>query len=240
MSIIFRDRTNRKREKERLFINFSLPRSARKKNYSTDVSALIVNRTCKNALSTGFASRIGTRVASAFDELVRRNPMPAFLVGIGFMIGRAMRASAMATEVQNTNEQSTPAFVAGIIDDVHRIMKQQLELTRQEIAEDFRKAKEATWLYTAGVGIAFFSGIALCFALVHLVHWWASPPGADPAWLPLWGCHAAIGLVLGVIAGTLLWAGEQKRQSINPLHSTASEALKENVEWATHPARPRH
>ena len=144
----------------------------------------------------------------------------------------------MATEVQNAPEQSTTILVSGIIDDVQRLVKQQLELMRQEIVEDVRKAKEAVLLDTAGGIIGFLSGIVLCFAFAHLIHWSTSSSGADPAWLPLWACYAVIGLVLGVPAGALLWAGERKRQSIHPLHSTASEALKENVEWATHPTRP--
>jgi hypothetical protein len=57
----------RKREKERLFISFFLTVVSTQKNRSTDVLASIVNRLCKNALTVGFASRIGTRVASIFD-----------------------------------------------------------------------------------------------------------------------------------------------------------------------------
>jgi hypothetical protein len=93
-------------------------------------------------------------------------------------------------------------------------------------------------LDTAGGIMGILCGIFCCFAFAHLIHWSTSASGTDPAWLPLWACYAIVGLVLGVAAGALLWTGERKRQSIHPLQSTAGEALKENVEWATHPTRP--
>jgi len=69
--------------------------------------------------------------------------------------------------------------------------------------------------------------------LVHLIHWISAPAGLDPAKIPLWACHAILGVPLAVIGGVLAWLGRQKVKSINPLHNPATEALKENVRWAT-------
>jgi Putative Actinobacterial Holin-X, holin superfamily III len=158
-----------------------------------------------------------------FSNLADRNPL---------------RIPTMSTPFPNATEPTTTTLVGGIIEDVQDLVKQQLQLTRQEIVADFRKAKEATCFYAAGLGIAFLGGIVLCFALSHVLHWAASPPATDPAWLPLWACHAIVGSVLAILGGALLWGGERKRQSINPMESAAGEALKQNVEFATHPITP--
>ena len=141
----------------------------------------------------------------------------------------------MATDFPDTQDQSATALVGGIIEDVQHLVKQQLQLTRQEIIEDFRKAKEATRLYTLGAGTFFLGAVSLCFALAYLIHSLTSPVNADPASCPLWACHAIVGAVFAVLGGVLVWAGEMTSQTINPLYSPATEALKENVQWATRP-----
>jgi hypothetical protein len=131
-------------------------------------------------------------------------------------------------------EQSTTTLVSGIVDDFQKLVKQQLQLTKQEILQDFHKAKEGVWLYTFGIGMLVIAAIPLVFALVHLLHWATSPSGTDPASVPLWGWFAIVGAVLAIAGGVLAWLGETKFQSMNPLdHNPATEAMKENVDWAT-------
>jgi len=141
----------------------------------------------------------------------------------------------MATAFQHpSTEQSTTSLVSGIVSDFQDLVKQQLQLTRQEIIEDIRKAKEGAWLYSIGVGTLVLSAIPIVFALVYLLHWATSPAGNDPASIPLWGCYAIVGIVLAAIGGVMTWQGMIKFEAMNPLtHNPATEALKENVEWAT-------
>ena len=140
----------------------------------------------------------------------------------------------MSIELQSPQENTATGLVNGIIEDVQHLMKQQMELTRREIVADVRKAKEATVFYGLGGGLFFLGGVALCFALAHLIHWATSPPGSDPARFPLWACHAVVGSLLALTGGVFVWAGELKWKSIDPLQSTASEELKQNVDWGLH------
>jgi len=141
----------------------------------------------------------------------------------------------MATEVQNRSEQSLSSLVGGIASDVQDLIKQQFQLTRREIEEDLRKGKEAALFLALGAAVAFLGAIALCLMVVHLMHWLSSPVGTDPAVLPLWACHAIVGVALFAIGGIIAYAGQQKLKSVNPLHNPATEALKENVQWLTTP-----
>src|ERR1019366_7491412 len=104
-----------------------------------------------------------------------------------------------------------------------------MALFRSEIAEDIGKVKDATALYAVGGGVAFLGAISLCFGIAHLLHWATSPLGTDPASFPLWACHAVVGVALALIGGGLVWSGEMKWKSINPLRNPATDQLKKNV-----------
>jgi len=141
----------------------------------------------------------------------------------------------MATEVQNHSERSVSSLVSGIVTDMQDLIKQQFQLTRREIEEDLRKSKEAASLIALGAGICFLGAMALCFMLAYLLHWLTSPPGLDPASLPLWASFGIVGFVFVVIGGSLAYSGRQKFKSVNPMQNPATEALKENVQWLTTP-----
>lgn len=139
----------------------------------------------------------------------------------------------MATDLQNPVEPSTTSLVTGIIDDMQDLVKQQVALTKKELTGEFHKAFEAVVLYALGGAILFIGVLILCLSVVHLTHWAGSPLSLDPARIPLWGCYAIVGAPLTIIGGALTWMGRAKLQSIHPLDNPATEALKENVQWAT-------
>src|ERR1043165_9339595 len=142
----------------------------------------------------------------------------------------------MPTDTEHLNEQSTTSLMAGIVADVELLVKQQLELTRQEIMNDYHKAQNAA-MGVVLMLIGFTLGAILCcFALVHFLHWVTTPiTPADAAWLPLWACHGIVGMALAVIGGGLAWVTISQQKPIDPLHNPAVEGLKENVDWLTHP-----
>lgn len=139
----------------------------------------------------------------------------------------------MATELQTPTDQSTVSLVGGIIDDLQDLVKQQIQLTRKEITEEVHKAAQAAQFYALGGAVLFLGLVIGGLTLVHLLHWVSAPAGSDPARIPLWACHALVGGPLILIGSVLTWLGRQKLESINPLHNPATEALKENVKWAT-------
>ncbi len=141
----------------------------------------------------------------------------------------------MDTQYHNATEPGATALMGGIIEDVQHLVKQQIALTKQEIVADVSRAKEATRLYVLGVGVSFLGAASLCSAVVHLLHWTTSPAGTDPATFPLWACYAAVGACLGFFGLCLLWSGELKWNTINPLHNAATDELKKNVEWGLQP-----
>jgi len=143
----------------------------------------------------------------------------------------------MATEVHNHSDQSLTSLVSGIVSDMQDLVKQQLLLMRKEVEADVRKTTAAASLFGLGLGVLFLSGIELCLMLAHLLHWLTAPAGVviDTASVPLWGCHAIVGLILVILGVGMVGAGKKKIASVHPLDNPATEALKENVQWLTTP-----
>lgn len=134
----------------------------------------------------------------------------------------------MADQVQTTNS-GTPAsvtpLVAGIIDDMQELIKQNLALFKVEVREDLRKTRDAAVSLGIGIGLAAVGGLLLTLMLVFLLEWLFRPD------LPLWGCFAIVGGVFAGIGLALFLRGKNKLESFNPLPDETAQAVQENVQW---------
>jgi len=123
--------------------------------------------------------------------------------------------------------------MTGIVDDFQKLMQQQMDMVRAEIHSDWDKTKQAIWPIAVGTVLLAVGGILLSLMLVFLLHWATSPPNADPATIPLWGCYGLIAGLFFVAGAGLLGAGIHKFHTFNPLPDQSTQALKENVKWLT-------
>jgi uncharacterized membrane protein YqjE len=140
----------------------------------------------------------------------------------------------MADQLQQTTT-GTPGsmapLVAGIIDDLQELIKQNLSLFKVEVREDFKKTKEAAASLGVGIGLAVVGALHLTLMLVFLL-WWAFDSAARSAsGLPLWVCFAIVGGVFTGVGVALYFKGKKKLDSFNPLPDETADALKENVQW---------
>ena len=136
----------------------------------------------------------------------------------------------MANDLHTGTEPGLSHLVTGIINDVQELLKQQLNLFRQEIKDDARKTKEAVISLSAGIGVLVLGVILLSLMLVFLLHW-----AFDV--LPLWLCFGIIGGLMLLGGGALLYAGKRKLASFNPLPDQSVGALRENVRWIMNPKK---
>jgi MFS family permease len=135
----------------------------------------------------------------------------------------------MSTELQDPPEQTAASLLTGILGDLHHLVEQQFQLTRREIEEELGRRATAMAIFGVGMGFLFLAAIALCLTLTHLLHWVASPPGTDPAWLPLWACHGMVAAGLVALGGILVQVGRAKFRSIDPFQNPATEIAQEYV-----------
>jgi hypothetical protein len=129
------------------------------------------------------------------------------------------------TCVKDPPEQSAASLLNGILGDLQLLVEQQFQLTRREIEDELRRRATAAAIFALGVLVAFLGGIVFCLGLAHLLHWAALPPGSDPAWLPLWACHALVAAVLIVIGGYAAHVGRARFRSVDPYHNPGNEIL---------------
>ncbi len=139
----------------------------------------------------------------------------------------------MADQLQQTTTGTTGSvapLVAGIVEDLQELIKQNLALFKVEVREDFKKTKEAAAALGVGIGFAVVGGLHLTLMLVFLL-WWAFNPANRESGLPLWVCFAIVGGVFTGVGAALFFRGKKKLDSFNPLPNETAEALKENVQW---------
>jgi hypothetical protein len=141
----------------------------------------------------------------------------------------------MSAYVKDPPEQTAASLLTGIVGDLQHLVEQQLQLTRRKIEVELRQRAVAAAVIASGVGSLFLAAMAFCLASAHWLHWVALSPGTDPAWLPLWACHAAVAAVLATIGGILALIGRARFNSIQAFRNPTTEILQEHVLWTTPP-----
>jgi uncharacterized membrane protein YqjE len=136
----------------------------------------------------------------------------------------------MATDLRNgtETEPSMTSLVKGVIDDVQKLITQQLTLFKQELQEDFTKSRHAALPMVIGLGIMLIGALLLGITLGLFLNW------AFPS-LPLWGAFAIVTVLMGGVGFALFLVGQAKFRTFNPLPDRTLEALKENVQCLTNP-----
>lgn len=133
----------------------------------------------------------------------------------------------MPTDLETHPEPAMSTLVRGIIEDAQDLLKQQMDLFKTEVREDFRKSKEVAVSVGIGAAVAYAGVLFLGFMFVHLLNWAFA--------LPLWGCYAWVGGVMAAAGVGLLAYARARSQTFNPLPDETAQAIKETVEWKTKP-----
>jgi len=133
----------------------------------------------------------------------------------------------MLDRLQADANPSITGLVEGIISDAQRLMRQEVELARREMQDEWTKTKTAAAALGVGMVILALGGLFLCFMLVHLLH------GASQ--LPLWGCYGLVGAAMVTVGAVLLYGSKKKFETFNPLPDESVKELKENVQCLMNP-----
>jgi hypothetical protein len=119
-------------------------------------------------------------------------------------------------------QPSLASLVSGIVADMEQLVRQQIQLARTEVKQEWEKAKTAVGTLMAGAVLLTVGGVLLCFLLVHLINSFG---------VSLWGSFGIVGGVL-VLCGTVLAAlGYSQASRVNLVPPQTAQTLKENVQW---------
>lgn len=135
----------------------------------------------------------------------------------------------MATDVHTNQQESVASLVGGIVDDVQTLLKQHLQLFRQETKEDLRKTKQAAFPLVVGFGILGLGGLLLCFTLVYLLHWALAPR------VELWVCYAIVSGAFLLVGAIFALVGKKRFDSFNPLPDQTLEEIQWTIKPTTKP-----
>jgi hypothetical protein len=131
----------------------------------------------------------------------------------------------MADRINVTDSPaSMTQLLAGIVNDLQTLLRQELLLAKTEILQEWDKTKTMAGTMAAGAGLLTVSGLLVCFALVHLLNYLA--PG-----MPLWACFALVGVALGIVGGILVGVGRSKASDISIIPPQSAAVMKENAQW---------
>jgi hypothetical protein len=120
---------------------------------------------------------------------------------------------------------SVAKLVSGIVEDAQTLLRQQAEMLKAEVREDFQRSKRAAEFGALGVVCATVGALSLIWALAWLLHdvWgfahWAS-----------WGIVGGLFMIAGVALGGFSYVLLER---FNPLPDKTFNALKENLTWQT-------
>ena len=137
----------------------------------------------------------------------------------------APSAAEKPTDTTPASTQSVTGLVSGIISDAQTLLRQQADMLKAEVREDFQRSKRAAEFGALGIVCATVGALGLITALAYLLHeqyafkMWAS-------WGIVGGLFLIAGLALGFFSYVLL-------ERFNPLPDKTFNALKENVTWQT-------
>jgi hypothetical protein len=121
---------------------------------------------------------------------------------------------------------STPTLatlVGGIVSDLQTLIRQELQLARREVQQEFDKAKTGIAFLGAGLALMVLAVIPLLFMLVYLLERFAG--------IPLWGSFGIVGGGFAVLGALLLAAGVAKVRQVHVVPPQTAQTMKENVQW---------
>jgi hypothetical protein len=116
-------------------------------------------------------------------------------------------------------------LVSGIITDAQTLLRQQAEMLKAEVREDFQRSKRAAEFGAIGIVCCTVGALGVITAMAYLLHeqfqfaMWAS-------WGIVGGLFLLAGIALGGFSYILL-------ERFNPLPDKTFNALKENLTWQT-------
>jgi len=128
----------------------------------------------------------------------------------------------MNDRLSSTDQPSLTSLVSGIVTDVQQLVRQEIQLARTEVKQEWEKAKTAAGALMAGMVLLAVGGVLLCFMLVYLIHYFD---------VPLWGCFGIVGGVLALIGAVLVGVGYSQASNVHVVPPQTAQTLKENVQW---------
>ena len=128
-----------------------------------------------------------------------------------------------AEKVADASGASLTSLLGGIISDAQTLIRQQADMLKAEVREDFKRSKRAAEFGAVGIVFSTVGALGLVTAAAYLLHerfqfaMWAS-----------WGIVGGLFLIVGVALARVSYVLLER---INPLPVKSMHALQDNLTW---------
>jgi len=126
-------------------------------------------------------------------------------------------------ERNGTQTASLQFLLGGIVSDIRQLLRQEIQLARYELYDEWRKLRIVLCCVAAGAVLLAGSVLPLGSALAYLLH--------EVAHWPLWASFGVVGGGLFLLGVTALAVAAYKVMQIRVIPPQTAETMKENVEW---------
>ncbi|HEY1186859.1 MAG TPA: phage holin family protein [Gemmata sp.] len=120
---------------------------------------------------------------------------------------------------------SVAGLVSGIIGDAQTLLRQQAEMLKSEVREDFKRSKRAAEFGAIAIVCTTVGALGLITAVAYLLH--------EQFQFKMWASWGMVSLAFLGVGGALGWFSYVLLERFNPLPDKTFNALKENVTWQT-------
>lgn len=132
----------------------------------------------------------------------------------------------MATQQEETHTKTRNGIIGlldGLVGDARTLLRQELQLLRDEFFSEIAKIRQGAVAIGAGIGFTVIGGLFLLIMLVHVLHQYVH--------LPLWACYGLIGAILLVMGTAFFIKAKHSLQSFNPMPRRTLRSMKEDAQW---------
>jgi hypothetical protein len=140
------------------------------------------------------------------------------------MIDTDPRSPTIETPPPAPNGNVT-GLVSGILDDAQKLMRQQIEMLKSEVREDFKRSKRAAEYGGLGIVLLTVGCLGLVMALANFLH--------EQYQFSLGASWAITGGLFFLVGGALAATSYILLERFNPLPDKTFNALQENLSWKT-------
>jgi uncharacterized membrane protein YqjE len=127
----------------------------------------------------------------------------------------------MAGAQAAASERSPAEIIKNIVANIQEIIRSEFRLARAEMSEKAKKASRAGMMLAAGGIVGLYAAAFLLVCIYNLLSYALWP----------WVSALLIAVVLGSIAGGLLYAGRKRMLLVKPVPEQTVETVREDVQW---------
>lgn len=114
-------------------------------------------------------------------------------------------------------------LLGGLVADARTLVRQELQLLRDEFFSEIAKIRQAAVAIGAAIGCTVIGSLFALIMLVHALHEFAQ--------LPLWACYGLVGVILLAVGGALLLKAKRSLQSFDLTPRRTLHSIKEDAQW---------